>query len=57
MLIGIGLNVNQTEFDEEIQDIASSIKTEFNINIEREELIAEFCNQFEIYCKQKGIIQ
>ncbi len=42
-----GINTNQEKFDEEISDIASSIKKEFNIEVDTEKLIAKFCNLFE----------
>ncbi len=47
LVIGIGLNTMQEKFAEEIKDIATSIKKEFNIEIDRNEFIAEFCNRFE----------
>lgn len=47
LVIGIGMNTNQTCFEGEIADIASSIKNEFNIQVDNERVIAEFCNQFE----------
>lgn len=47
LVIGIGMNTNQTCFEGEIADIASSIKNEFNIQVDNEKIIAEFCNQFE----------
>ena len=45
--IGIGLNILQEEFNQEITDIATSIKKEFNIECSREEIIATFFNLFE----------
>lgn len=56
LLIGIGMNVNQDEFPKEIENIASSLKKEFGIEFSREEIIAEFCNTFEEYCKEKKVI-
>lgn len=47
LVIGIGLNTMQEKFAQEIKDIATSIKKEFNIAIDRKEFIAEFCNKFE----------
>ncbi len=47
VVIGIGINTNKTYFSEDIKEIASSIKKEFNININNEEVINEFCNLFE----------
>ena len=39
VIIGIGLNTNQLKFDDEIRDIATSIKKEFGINIDNSDLI------------------
>lgn len=47
LVIGIGINTNKTNFNDEIKDIASSIKKEFCIDVNREEIIEEFCFQFE----------
>lgn len=46
--IGIGLNVNQEEFPEDLGEIATSLKIEFGKNFDREEIIVEFLNQFEL---------
>lgn len=47
LVIGIGINTSQTIFDEEIKDIATSIKNEFKIDVDAETIISEFCNCFE----------
>lgn len=47
IVIGIGINTNKKNFSEDIKNIATSIKNEFGIEVEREEFITEFCNQFE----------
>ena len=47
LIIGIGLNTNKTQFTDDIKDIATSIKNEFNIDIDNEEIITDFCNIFE----------
>lgn len=47
LIIGIGINTCQKEFNNEIKDIASSIKEEFNVEIDAGEIITEFCNCFE----------
>lgn len=47
IVVGIGINTNKEKFSDDIKDIATSIKKEFNIEISREEFIVEFCNQFE----------
>lgn len=47
LVIGIGININKKYFTNDIKDIATSIKNEFEEDIDREEVIAEFCNIFE----------
>lgn len=47
MAVGIGLNTMQTVFPKEIENIATSIKKEFNIDVDRIKIITEFCNLFE----------
>lgn len=47
LLIGIGFNVNQISFPDELQDIATSLKKEFGENYDRSDIIAKFCNVFE----------
>ena len=47
LVIGIGINTSQTKFNNELENIASSIKNEFNIDVDREKIITEFCNCFE----------
>ena len=47
LLLEFGLNTNQEKFNSEIENIASSIKKEFNINVDRKKFIEEFCNLFE----------
>lgn len=47
LVVGIGLNTNKVFFNEEIKNIATSIKKEFGISIETNEFIDEFCNRFE----------
>ena len=42
-----GINTNQQKFNEEIQNIASSIKNEFNVEVDTMKFISEFCNLFE----------
>ncbi|MCI9063926.1 MAG: biotin--[acetyl-CoA-carboxylase] ligase [Clostridia bacterium] len=41
VIIGIGMNTNQVVFDDKIKDIATSIKKEFDININNDELISD----------------
>lgn len=47
LVVGIGININKKYFTNDIKDIATSIKSEFEVDIDREEVIAEFCNIFE----------
>ena len=47
LVVGIGINTNKEHFSEDIKDTATSIKKEFNINVNTEDFIAEFCNRFE----------
>ena len=47
IVVGIGINTYQTKFDTEIKDIATSIKNEFGIDVDRMKIIEEFCNRFE----------
>lgn len=45
--IGIGLNVNQTQFHGEFNYPPTSLKLELNQDVEREKILAEFLNNFE----------
>ena len=69
LLIGIGINVNQEQFVGEIKETATSLKIELEEigestrikegakkDLDREKLVAEFCNSFEEYCIQNKII-
>lgn len=47
VFVGIGMNVNQTIFQPEIQNIATSLKKEYKKEFDREEIISEFFNIFE----------
>lgn len=42
VIIGIGININQTYFSSEIDDITTSLKKETNLNYNVDELIEEF---------------
>lgn len=55
LVIGIGINTNGINFAKEIEQIATSIKKEFKIEINRDEFITEFCNRFEELIIEKGI--
>ncbi len=56
LVIGIGINTMQQVFAKEIKDIASSIKNEFNVEIDSKEFIVEFCNEFEKELKNRKIL-
>lgn len=47
LVIGIGINNSQETFQNEIKDIATSIKNEFNKTIDPIDFVTEFCNKFE----------
>lgn len=47
LIVGIGINTNKEKFTEDIENIATSIKKEFSIEVDREEFITDFCNRFE----------
>ena len=56
IVIGIGINTNQTEFTEEIEDIATSIKKEYGIDVENEKIIERFCEEFEKWLIEEDIL-
>ena len=45
LLISIGFNVNEDKFDLNINEIATSLKKEFNKEFEREEIIIKIINK------------
>lgn len=47
LVIGVGINTNQKELSSEIKDISTSIRNEFNIEINNYDVIGEFCNRLE----------
>lgn len=47
LVVGIGINTSKEHFTDDIKDIATSIKKEFNIDIDTQEVIAEICNKIE----------
>ena len=56
LVIGIGVNTNNEEFPKELENIATSIKNEFDIEIDNTYIITEFCNRFEEYLECQEII-
>ena len=49
VVVGIGINCNQKEFDEEIRSMATSISLETGEEVNRPELLAKFFECFEEY--------
>ena len=47
ILIGIGFNVNQEEFDENLNNIATSLKKEYRKEFQREEIIIKIIENIE----------
>lgn len=47
LLISIGFNVNEEVFADEIKDIATSLKKEFNKDFSREEIVVSFVRILE----------
>ena len=47
LVIGVGINTNSTKFNKEIENIATSIKNEFDIEVNNLNVVTEFCNLFE----------
>lgn len=53
IIIGIGLNINQIEFSEEVKNIATSLKIEFGEEFDKEMIFIRFLNKFDKeYCKK-----
>ena len=52
LVIGVGINTNKKQFTDDIKDIATSIKKEFNIEVDCSYLISEFCNRLESYLEE-----
>jgi len=53
LVVGIGININKTCFSEDIKDIATSIKKEYGISVDKYEFITEFCNEFEKHLNER----
>lgn len=47
LVVGIGINTEKEKFTDDIKTKATSIRKEFNINVNVMQFIAEFCNVFE----------
>lgn len=55
LVIGVGINCNKNTFENDIKDIATSIKKETGIEIDRFEFVAEFCNELEKEIEKRSI--
>lgn len=53
LFIGIGININQEEFSEELASTATSLKKELGQEFEREKLVIDFINNFENILEEK----
>ena len=47
IVVGIGINTNGKNFSDDIKNIATSIKKEFNIDVDNLFIVNEFCKIFE----------
>lgn len=47
IVVGIGINTNSKNFSDDIKNIATSIKKEFNIDVDNLFIVNEFCKIFE----------
>ncbi|MCF8019240.1 MAG: biotin--[acetyl-CoA-carboxylase] ligase [Vallitaleaceae bacterium] len=47
VVVGIGINVNQTFFEEALKDVATSLKIELGREVNRVEILTTFLNHFE----------
>ena len=56
VVIGVGINTNKIEFEDEIKDVATSITKEFGIEVDNDDVIAEFCNKLERLLINNNII-
>jgi len=48
VVVGIGINVNQTNFDESLKEVATSLRIELEREVNRVEILSTFLNHFEI---------
>lgn len=57
IVIGIGINTNQVKFTKEISRIATSIKNEFQIEVDNEKIMAKFCERLEEKLIERNILK
>ena len=55
LLISIGFNVNEEFFSDDLKNIATSLKKEFDKDFSREEIIVSFIRILEILLDKKSI--
>lgn len=53
LVVGIGINTNKVIFNEDIVEIATSIKKEYGIEVNNNEIVSQFCNDFEKLLKER----
>ncbi len=51
-LVGIGINVHQREFPEELSQIAGSVYTQTGVDVSRTLIAASLCDRFETYYEE-----
>lgn len=56
IVIGIGINTNQEIFPKELENIATSIKNEFNLTVDNTKIIKKFCYYLEQELFKKNIL-
>ncbi len=56
LYIGIGFNVNEESFSDEIKDTATSLKKEFNKEFEIEEIIVTILEEIEKVLKERKLV-
>lgn len=60
VVVGIGINVNMDQFDEEIKEMASSLYLEGGKTVVRAALVASVLNHFEkdyqVFCKDQSLL-
>ena len=54
LLISVGFNVNEENFSDELKDIATSLKKEFNKDFSREDIIVDFIRNLEIILSKRS---
>ena len=53
IVIGIGINTIKMNFEKDLENIATSIKKECGVEVNRESLISRFCNRLEENIKKR----